>query len=64
MAVYLPSGKCYVCIQTERDVPEPVHPSESSVDIDVGVARFVMPSGAVLTFLHSFRKHAKKLASS
>ena len=63
VTVSLSAGKWYVSIQTEREVPEPVHPSQSVVGIDMGIARFATFSdGSSIRPLHSFRKHEKKLA--
>ncbi len=62
--VSLSAGKWHVSIQTEREVPEPVHPSQRAVGIDMGVARFATFSdGSSITPPHSFRKHERKLAS-
>ncbi len=64
VTVSLSAGKWHVSIQTEREVPEPVHPSQLAVGIDMGVARFAMLSdGSSIKPLHSFRKHEKKLAA-
>ena len=63
VTVSLQAGKWYVSIQTERDVPDPVHPSQSAIGIDMGVARFAtLSDGSVIEPLNSFRKHEKKLA--
>lgn len=63
MTVSLSAGKWYVSIQTEREVPEPVHPLQTAVGIDMGIARFAtLSDGSSLRPLHSFRKHEKKLA--
>lgn len=63
VTVSLSAGKWYVSIQTEREVPEPVHPSQSVVGVDMGVARFAtLSDGSCIKPLHSFRKHEKKLA--
>lgn len=64
VTVSLSAGKWYVSIQTERGVPEPVHPSQNSIGIDMGIARFATFSdGSSLKPLNSFRKHEKKLAA-
>lgn len=64
VTVSLSAGKWYVSIQTEREVPNPVHPSQSAVGIDMGVARFATFSdGNFIKPPHSFRKHEKKLAA-
>lgn len=53
----------FVSVQTEREVPEPVHPSRSAVGIDMGVAKFAaLSNGHVLRPLNSFRALEKKLA--
>lgn len=63
VTVSLYAGKWYVSIQTKREVPEPVHPSQSAVGIDMGIARFAtLSDGSYIRPLHSFRKHEKKLA--
>ena len=64
MTASLSAGKWYVSIQTEREVPDPVHPSQSSLGIDMGIARFATFSdGNSVKPLNSFRKHEKKLAA-
>ena len=63
VTVSLSAGRWFVSIQTEREVPEPVHTSQSAVGIDMGVARFAtLSDGSCIKPLHSFRKHEKKLA--
>ena len=63
ITVSLSAGRWFVSIQTEREVPEPVHTSQSAVGIDMGVARFAtLSDGSCIKPLHSFRKHEKKLA--
>lgn len=57
------AGRWYLSIQTERDVPTPVHPSTSAVGIDVGVRRFAtLSDGSVVLPLDSFRRHERRLA--
>ena len=64
VTVSFSAGKWYASIQTEREVPEPVHSSQRAVDIDMGVARFAtLSDGSFIKPLHSFRKHEKKLAT-
>jgi putative transposase len=64
VTVSLSAGKWYVSIQTEREVEAPVHPSQSAVGIDMGIACFAaLSDGTTLTPLNSFRKHEKKLAT-
>jgi putative transposase len=63
VTVSLSAGKWYVSVQTEREVEAPVHPSESSVGIDMGVSRFATFSdGGGLAPLNSFRNHEVRLA--
>jgi len=53
----------FVALQTEREVPDPVHPSASAVGIDMGVAKFAaLSTGEVLKPLNSFRGLEKRLA--
>ena len=57
------AGKWYVSIQTERVVVDLVHPSQTSVGIDMGIARFAtLSDGTHVEALNSFRKHEMKLA--
>ena len=63
VTVSLSAGEWYVSIQTERETPEPVHPSKSSIGIDMGVVRFAtLSDGSTIEPLNSFRKYEKKLA--
>jgi len=53
----------YVSIQTERDVPTPVHASLSAVGVDVGVARLAtLSDGMVYEAVNSFGIHRQRLA--
>lgn len=53
----------YLAIQTQREVPEPVHPSESAVGIDLGVVRFAaLSDGSFVEGANAFKKHEKRLA--
>jgi putative transposase len=55
--------KWYVSIQTERDVVTPIHPSSSSVGIDVGVAHLAtLSDGSTFESINSFAHHRKQLA--
>ena len=64
VTVSFSAGKWYASIQTEREVPEPVHSSQRAVGIDMGVARFAtLSDGSFIKPPHSFRKHEKKLAT-
>jgi putative transposase len=53
----------YVSFQVEMEVPEPLHPSEAVVGIDMGVATFAaLSDGQLIEPLDSFRKHEERLA--
>jgi len=57
------ADKWYISVQTEMDVPNPVHPSQSSVGIDVGIVKFATISdGTWINPVNSFRKWEEKLA--
>jgi putative transposase len=56
-------GKWYFSVQTEREVEQPLHPSDSIVGIDMGIVRFAtLSDGTVIEPLNSFRKHQERLA--
>ena len=64
VTVSLTAGKWFVSIQTERDVPEPVHPSQSAVGIDMGVVHFAtLSDGSSIKPINCYRKYEKKLAT-
>ena len=53
----------FVAIQTELEVPEPIHPSKNIVGIDMGIARFAtLSDGTFIKPLNSFRKLERRLA--
>ncbi len=53
----------YATIQTEREVGEPVHASESVVGIDLGVTRFAaLSDGTFLEGANAFKTYEKRLA--
>jgi putative transposase len=58
-------GKWFVSIQTEREVAQQVHPSESVAGIDMGIARFATvydgKQETAIQPLNSFRKHEARL---
>jgi len=61
--VSLRGGKWYVSIQTQREVDEPVHTSQTLVGIDVGISRFAtLSTGEVIAPIHSLRQMEQKLA--
>jgi putative transposase len=56
-------GKWFAAVQTEREVETPIHPSVSSVGVDVGIAQFAtLSNGEVFASCHSLKKHADRLA--
>jgi putative transposase len=56
--------KWYVSIQTEREVPEPIHPANASVGIDVGITHFAtLSNGTVYAPVNSFKSHQKRLTA-
>jgi putative transposase len=56
-------GHWFVSIQTEQEVAAPVHPANSAVGLDVGVAKFAaLSTGDTFAPVSSFRKYEKKLA--
>ncbi|WP_348529977.1 transposase [Methylocaldum sp. RMAD-M] len=56
-------GKWFVSIQTEREVPEPVHPSTSIVGVDLGVANFAaLSTGEIIAPVDAMKRHAQRLA--
>ncbi|MGH8258028.1 MAG: RNA-guided endonuclease InsQ/TnpB family protein [Steroidobacteraceae bacterium] len=63
VTVSLSSGRCFVSIQTRRDVTPPVHPATTAIGIDMGVVRFAtLSDGAVYDPLGSFKRHQRQLA--
>jgi putative transposase len=63
VTVSLRAGKWFISIQTERDVPDPVHPSQSAVGIDAGIVNLAaLSTGEVIKPLNPFRKEEKRLA--
>jgi putative transposase len=57
------AGKWYASIQTEREIVQPVHPSDSIVGIDVGITRFAtLSDGTVFEPVNSFKKRQARLA--
>jgi putative transposase len=55
----------YVSLQTERDVPEPEHPSSSEVGIDMGVAKFAaLSTGEGVYPINSFRRMERSMRTA
>lgn len=56
-------GKWYVSIQTEYEVPEPVHKAASMVGLDAGVTKLAtLSDGTVYQPVNSFKASQRKLA--
>lgn len=56
-------GKWYVSIQTECEVPEPVHKAASMVGLDSGVTKLAtLSDGTVYQPVNSFKANQRKLA--
>ncbi|WP_122490307.1 RNA-guided endonuclease InsQ/TnpB family protein [Klebsiella variicola] len=56
-------GKWYVSIQTEYEVPEPVHKAASMVGLDAGVTKLAtLSDGTVYQPVNSFKARQRKLA--
>lgn len=56
--------KWFVSIQTEINVVEPVHPSISSIGVDVGIAQFAtLSDGTIYPSVNSFKSQQQKLAA-
>jgi putative transposase len=63
ITVSLNAGKWYASIQTEQEINIPIHSSQSSIGIDMGIAVFATLSDKTkLEALNSFQKHELKLA--
>lgn len=57
------AGYWFISFQTEQELPDPVHPSEKAVGLDMGIAKFVtLSSGEQYKPLNAFRKYEKQLA--
>ena len=55
----------YISVQIEIEVSDPVHPSESSIGIDLGISRFAtLSTGKYVKSFHSFSKHEESLVKS
>jgi putative transposase len=62
VTVSLSAGKWYVSIQTEREIADPIHESQTAIGIDVGIAKFAsFSNGKAIAPLSAFRKCEKKL---
>ncbi len=56
-------GRWFISFQTEREVPEPVHPSASMIGVDMGIARFLtLSDGTFIEPASPFKANQAKLA--
>src|ERR1700730_3480076 len=56
--------KWFMSIQTEREVPDTIHLSTTSVGVDVGVVRLAtLSDGTVFESVNSIKLHQKRLAA-
>ena len=56
-------GKWFVSMQTEREVPEPVHPASAIVGVDMGIANFAaLSTGGIIAPVNALKRHAQRLA--
>ncbi len=63
VTVSFDGGHWYVAIQTQREINEPLHASDSVVGIDLGVARFAaLSDGTFIEGANAFKTHEKCLA--
>jgi len=63
VTVSLHAGHWYVSIQTEQEVPEPVHPSLTCIGIDRGInALAALSDGTLVKPLNAFARAKRKLA--
>lgn len=57
------SGRFSVSIQTERDLQDPIHPADTAVGVDMGVAQFAtLSDGTVIAPKNIFKQLSQKLA--
>jgi putative transposase len=62
ITVSLSAGKWYASIQTEKEMADPLHTSDSEIGIDMGITNFATFSdGTFVEPPNFFRKHEKKL---
>jgi putative transposase len=58
-------GKWSISVQTEREVEEPLHPSDTMVGIDMGIVRFAtLSDGTFYAPLYSFKRQEPRLAKA
>ncbi|MDR2385573.1 MAG: transposase [Tannerella sp.] len=62
ITVSLSAEKWYVSVQTEREIADPIHTSDSAIGVDMGVANFATFSdGTFIKPPNFFQKHENKL---
>jgi putative transposase len=62
ITVSLSAGKWYVSVQTEREIADPIHTSDSAIGIDMGITNFATFSDGTFVEPPNFlRKHERKL---
>ena len=62
VTVILEAGKWYVSIQTEMEIGIPVHPSNKTIGLDMGITHFVaLSDGHLIAPRNSFKASEKKL---
>ena len=58
-------GHWFISFQTEREMPEPTHPSASIIGVDMGVARFLtLSDGTFIEPVSAFKANQDKLAQA
>ena len=61
--VSLHAGRWFVSIQTEMEVPEPVHPSDTAIGVDLGVANMAtLSDGSTFPGAKALKRLDRKLA--
>jgi putative transposase len=57
------ADKWYVSLQTEREVPEPIHPSSKAIGIDMGITRLAtLSDGYIFEAVNSFASQQYRLS--
>lgn len=56
------AGKWYVSVETEQEIGNPVHPSRSSIGMDMDESFVVLSDGGVIPPMDNYQKYEKKLA--
>jgi len=57
------SGQWYISIQVEQEIPTPIHPEQSMIGVDMGIAKFAAYSdGRFKESIHVYRTWEQRLA--